>query len=171
MDKQWIKNNVLKFRYVLILAVILLCVLVGTNIYATERRTVRVAFFPMEGYHHINEDGSYGGMDVEYLNAICRYVTWDIEYVVCDSWGDALAKLENKEVDLVGSAQYSEARAEDYDFADLPSGYTFGMIATNPGSEVAYEDFTMMRLQIAPFMLKVLFAASVASLMPMPQRV
>ena len=127
------------------MGILLLCLLVGSNIYAAERRNVKVAFFPMDGYHIIKEDGSFGGMDVEYLNALCSYATWDIEYVVCDSWEDALQKLENKEVDLVGSAQYSAERAEIYDYADLSSGYTFGVIATNAGKEIAYEDFQAMK--------------------------
>lgn len=112
--------------------------------YATERKTVKVAFFPMDGYHIVDEEGNYGGMDVEFLRAMENYVAWDVEYVVCDSWDDALLKLKNKEVDLVGSAQYSEERAQIYDYADISSGYTFGVIATKPDSSVAYEDFQKM---------------------------
>lgn len=123
----------------------LFCLMVGSNAYAAERKTVKVAFFPMDGYHTINENGSYGGMDVEYLDAIGHYVSWDIQYVICDSWEDALSKLEKQEVDLVGSAQYSAQRAEIYDYADLSSGYTFGVIATNPGKNIAYEDFQAMQ--------------------------
>ena len=112
---------------------------------AKERRTVKVAFFPMDGYHILLEDGSYAGMDVDYLNALCRYAPWNIEYVICDSWDDALKKLTEHEVDLVGSAQYSQTRAQVYDYADLSSGYTYGMIATNADSEIAYEDFNAMQ--------------------------
>ena len=122
----------------------LLCFFLSVGVYATERRTVKVAFFPMDGYHVINEDGTYGGMDVEYLNVLCNYITWDIQYVECDSWEDALEKLEKKEVDLVGSAQYSAERAKIYDYADLSSGYTFGVIATNSEKNIAYEDFQAM---------------------------
>ena len=112
---------------------------------AKERRTVKVAFFPMDGYHILLEDGSYAGMDVDYLNALCRYAPWNIEYVICDSWDDALKKLDEHTVDLVGSAQYSQTRAQVYDYADLSSGYTYGMIATNADSEIAYEDFNAMQ--------------------------
>lgn len=121
------------------------CLFVGSRVYATERRTVRVAFFPMDGYHIINKDGSYGGMDVAYLAEVANYTSWDMEYVVCESWSDALDKLANKEVDLVGSAQYSAERAEIYTYADLSSGYTFGVIATNAGTDTAYEDFHAMK--------------------------
>lgn len=123
----------------------LLSIMLAGTAYATERKKVRVAFFPMDGYHILNEDGSYGGMDVDYLDALTDYISWDIEYVICDSWSDALEKLENKEVDLVGSAQYSAERAEIFDYADLSSGYTFGVIATNADANMAYEDFHAMK--------------------------
>ena len=139
------KKKVLKKIGIYWIGIIMLCLLIGTNVYASERRTVKVAFFPMDGYHTINEDGSYGGMEVEYLDVLSNYTTWKVEYVPCDSWEDALEKLINKEVDLVGSAQYSAERAEIYDYADLSSGYTFGVIATNPEKNTAYEDFHAMQ--------------------------
>lgn len=106
---------------------------------------MKVAFFPMDGYHIKEADGSYSGMDVEYLNAVCEYADWEIEYVECGSWEEALSLLEEKKIDLVGSAQYSEERAELYQYADLSSGYTFGAIATGSDSSLAYEDFTAMQ--------------------------
>ena len=129
----------------LIMMIFIVSLSTVNNVYAAERKTVRVAFFPMDGYHIVEEDGSYGGMDVEYLNQISNYTSWDIEYVDCDSWSDALEKLANKELDLVGSAQYSEERAEIYSYADLSSGYTFGVIAANRDTDVAYEDFYAMK--------------------------
>lgn len=113
--------------------------------YAAQKRTVKVGFFPMEGYHELREDGSYAGMDVEYLENLCDYVNWEIEYVPCDSWDDALRRLEGKELDLVGSAQYSVQRAEKFQYANLASGYTFGAIAVKGDSLLAYEDFEAMK--------------------------
>ncbi len=121
--------------------IFVLCLCMGGQVFSAEKRTVKVAFFPMDGYHTIDEDGNFEGMDVEYLDRLCDYVMWKIEYVKCDSWDDALDMLKNKEVDLVGSAQYSEERAEIYQYADLASGYTFGVIATSAEKDIAYEDF------------------------------
>lgn len=108
-------------------------------------RTVRVGFFPMEGFHEKDPDGSYGGMDVEYLEALCAYVDWEIEYVECKSWDEALSLLLEKKIDLVGSAQFSEERSQIYQYADLSSGYTFGTVAVKGDSGVAYEDFDAMK--------------------------
>lgn len=113
--------------------------------HAAQKRTVKVGFFPMEGYHDLREDGNYTGMDVEYLENLCDYVSWEIEYVPCESWDEALRLLEEKELDLVGSAQYSAQRAQKFQYANLASGYTFGAIAVDADSPLAYEDFGAMR--------------------------
>lgn len=112
---------------------------------AKGKRNVKVAFFPMDGYNEKRPDGSFGGMDVEYLEELCRYADWEVEYVECGSWDEALQLLTDKKVDLVGTAQYSAERAAVYQYADLPSGYTFGIIATNSDSSLAYEDFEAMK--------------------------
>ena len=130
---------------ILIWMLCLFCTFLESDVYAAEKRLVKVAFFPMDGYHIINADGSYDGMDVKYLEALCEYTNWEIEYVKCDSWEEALQLLDDKQVDLVGSAQYAKERAEVYQYEDLSSGYTFGVIATNPESNIAYEDFKAMQ--------------------------
>lgn len=115
------------------------------QVYGAQKRIVKVGFFPMEGYHEKAEDGSYGGMDVEYLETLCGYTDWEVEYVECSSWDEALQMLADRQIDLVGSAQYSSQRAEIYQYANLASGYTFGTIAVNGDSTLPYEDFGAMR--------------------------
>ena len=139
--KRWSKI----FCGALALMLLLLCAFISNNTYAAEKRTVKVAFFPMDGYHDYGEDGSFGGMDVEYLDALCDFANWRMEYVPCNSWEDALRMLKDEEVDLVGSAQYSTERAEIYQYADISSGYTFGVVATGAQGEIAYEDFQAMK--------------------------
>lgn len=65
------KNGRMK-RWVSVFLCLILasCISAATMSYtvsAEEKRTVKVAFFPMQGYHTIEEDGSYSGMDVECL--------------------------------------------------------------------------------------------------------
>lgn len=136
----------------LLIAVMLLFLCLGgmggfygmPQVQGAQKRVVKVGFFPMDGYHEKNEDGMYVGMDVEYLETLCDYVNWQIEYVECDSWDAALQLLADQKIDLVGSAQYSAQRAEIYQYANLASGYTFGTIAVNGESELPYEDFGAM---------------------------
>lgn len=139
--------NICTIRSFAFLLAVIFLVFAGSAgvVHGVGKRTVRVGFFPMEGYHETRADGSRTGMDVEYLEALNNYVNWNIEYIECESWDDALTKLLNREIDLVGSAQYSATRAKLYDYANLSSGYTFGVIAVNGGSGFAYEDFDAMR--------------------------
>ena len=134
-------------RFLVSMIVAALLAAIGSTgvVQGAEKRTVRVGFFPMGGYNETKADGSRTGMDVEYLSALSDYVNWNIEYVECESWDDALTMLLNEQIDLVGSAQYSAERAKLYQYANLASGYTFGVIAVNGDSTFAYEDFDAMR--------------------------
>ena len=56
---------------VLMFVVALFTLIISTGVVqGAEKRTVRVGFFPMEGYNETKADGSRTGMDVEYLNAL-----------------------------------------------------------------------------------------------------
>lgn len=131
--------------FVLIQTVALVLTFLPVTVRSAHSRVVRVAFFPMEGYHTYSDKEGYGGMDVAYLEELRAYTKWDIQYVKCESWNDALDKLKAREVDLLGSAQYSDKRAEIYDYAALSSGYTFGCLFVEKDSDLAFEDFGRMK--------------------------
>lgn len=136
-----------KFSYRILtwfFASVFMTVLISATAYAREARTVKVAFFPMQGYHIYSDADGYGGMEVAYLNELNVYTGWNVEYVDCDSWDDALGKLEAKEVDLVGTAQYSLERAQTFAYAALPSGYTYGCLFVEGDSDLSFEDFDRM---------------------------
>ena len=151
MKKKRIACNVRNWLFLLVSVLLLTSVPMQVQAEPAQKeeqgtsRKVKVAFFPMDGFHNVEADGTFSGMDVEYLEEVCVYTQWEIEYVKCDSWDKALKMLEAKQVDLVGSAQYSEERAQIFQYANLPSGYTFGTIFTNGDSTVAYEDFEAMQ--------------------------
>ena len=66
--------------YLASLLVVFISILVSVslvNIYAKDKRKVKVGFFPMGGYHEVNSDGTYDGMDVQYLEALREYTGWD----------------------------------------------------------------------------------------------
>lgn len=129
-------------------AALLLSLFLPGTVQGADKRTVRVSFFPMDGYHETLPDGSLSGMDVEYLDNLCDYVNWSVEYVPCESWDEALQMLADKEVDLVGSAQYSAERAQIYKYADIANGYTFGAIAVRGDSALAYGILTRCRISL-----------------------
>lgn len=138
-------KKIMQSRWLLFQFIVFLILIFSVKSSAHAVRKVRVAFFPMNGFHVYSETDGYSGMDVDYLEELCIYTGWEIEYVSCSSWDDALAKLEAKEVDLVGSAQYSVERSKIYDYAQLPSGYTFGCLYVEEDSNIAFEDFGQMQ--------------------------
>lgn len=138
-------KKMIKRQIAVLQAVLFFTGLFSVSVCAQEPRTVRVAWFPMEGFHTYSETEGYGGLDVAYLDELCGYTGWEIEYVECVSWDDALEKLSMKEVDLVGSAQYSQERARLYHYAAFSSGYTYGCLFTEQDSDLAFEDFDRMK--------------------------
>lgn len=138
------QNEGKRKKWFTVAGILFLLLCIGMTGEAKATRTVNVAFFPMEGFHEYSQDGTRAGMDVEYLSAVNEFAEWDIQYVDCENWDDALQMLRDGRVDLVGSAQYSQDRAEVYRYAEFPSGYTFGAIMVNGDSTCAYEDFEVM---------------------------
>jgi|GEM_PF-5411877 len=71
------------------------------------------------------DDGIAQGIFVDILDHIGAAEEWQIEYSPC-AWDDCLAKLENKEINLLPAIAYSKERADLYD-------YTRQTIITNWG--------------------------------------
>lgn len=142
-NREWKKY--IRRSFVLLQMMLVFAVLFPVSAHARTPRTVRVAFFPMEGFHTYSEADGYGGLDVTYLEELCGYTGWNLKYVKCDSWNEALEKLKAKDVDLVGSAQHSKERDKIYDYASLSSGYTFGCLFVKEESPLAFEDFEHMK--------------------------
>jgi len=90
-------------------ALFALCLFLGTvlsfcsksTVYA-EQKTVKVAVFETYGYSEKDSRGEWSGIEIELLNVISGYSGWKIEYVECQDWADAINKLMDEKVDLVG---------------------------------------------------------------------
>lgn len=84
----------------------------------TQRETVRVGFFAMDGYHMMDEEGSRSGYGWDVLRLMARYWDVDYEYVGYEnSWEDMLQMLENGEIDMVSSARKVTEREDSFDFS------------------------------------------------------
>ena len=135
-----------KIKPLIFATVVLFALLFAVNgVFAKSGKVVRVGFFPMDGYHEYAEDGTHIGMDVEYMEELAECADWRVEFVDCTDWDEALSLLEQKKIDFVGTAQYSDERAKKFDFSDLACGYTFGAIVVNGDSLLANEDFEAMK--------------------------
>lgn len=79
-----------------------------------QPETVRVGFFHNGDFMHKTEDGAYAGYDVEYYYTLAGYANWDIQFVEYGNLNDALAALENGEVDVMSSLSKTQKRVGSY---------------------------------------------------------
>lgn len=99
-----------------------LCIMMAVPVYAKvpQQKTVRVGAF--EGsYIHTNEKGERSGYGYEFQQAVASYTGWNYEYLQTD-WSDCYSKLEQDEIDLLGGVSYTEERAANMLYSDLPMG-------------------------------------------------
>ena len=76
-----------------------------------------LAFFAMDGYHMMDEDGNRSGYGYDFLRLMARYWDADYEYIGYDkSWEDMQRMLLDGEIDMVTSARKTPAREEVFDF-------------------------------------------------------
>lgn len=106
----------------LMLCLFILSILAPLTVSAKENpdNTVRIGIFE-ETYNTVNEKGERSGYGYEYLQNIAGYSGWTYEYVT-SSWADCFAQLENGEIDILGGISYTDERAENMLFSDLPMG-------------------------------------------------
>ena len=91
-----------------------------------ERKAVRVPVFPFERMMILDEDRNpISGYAYEYIQTIAAYAGWDVEYIPCDSFSEALNKLFAGEVDLFYEISHTEERAKVILFSDEPMGHEF----------------------------------------------
>ncbi|GGY04234.1 histidine kinase [Litchfieldella qijiaojingensis] len=67
-------------------------------------------------YEFLDEDGQPAGYNVELTRAIAEVMGIDVR-IELGRWGDMRERLESGEIDALQGMSYSEARAEQFDFA------------------------------------------------------
>ena len=84
---------------------------------ASQRETVRVGFFAMDGYHMMDENGNPSGYGYDFLQLVSRYQDLNFEYVGYDkSWEEMQKMLENGEIDVLTSARKTAERERKFDY-------------------------------------------------------
>lgn len=86
----------------------------------TPEKIVRVGYFE-DSYSTVNDNGERSGYGYEYQQAVAAYTGWTYEYVTSD-WSDCFEKLQNGEIDILSAVSYTDERAENMLFSDMPMG-------------------------------------------------
>ena len=109
-----------------------------------EEQVIRIGYDSNSNFIKDN-DGKYYGYGVEYLEKIAEYTGWSYEFVKDESWHASLDKLRNGEIDLICTAHYTEERAKEFLYSDLPLGYETSILYAKADSSISYQDFDAMQ--------------------------
>ena len=114
-------QNIRNFKFCYFIFCIMICLLVlSVPTFAKENsdNVIRVGSFE-ETYNVVNEKGERSGYGYEYLQDIAGYAGWTYKYITSD-WKNCFTQLENGEIDILGGISYTDERAENMLFSDMP---------------------------------------------------
>ena len=108
-------------------AALLLCAVMGLALLLpvtanaqSAGKTVRVGWFESP-FNTMSSSGRRSGYAYEYQQKIAAYTGWSYEYVE-GSWPELMQMLTDGEIDLLSDVSYTQARAEQILYSDLPMG-------------------------------------------------
>ena len=136
-----------KKRRLLAIAWLVLCIsmlLLNQNVSAANEKVIRVGYDSDSNFIRKDENGCYG-YGVEYLEKISEYNGCKYEYINSDSWLSALDALRNGEIDLICTAHYTEERAAEFLYSDIPLGYEISILYAKEDSKISYQDYESMQ--------------------------
>lgn len=126
-----------------VIGLILFFVIIGSMAtYATERKeTIKVGYFDYHGFITKGINERFTGYGCDYLNEIAKYTDWEYEYIE-GTWEECCERLKKGEIDLLCTAQYSEERAQVYDYSAYESGLEYAaMYVSKDNDAIFFEDF------------------------------
>ena len=123
MKKCKLVQNIMNFKFCYIIFCTIICsIVLSVPTFAKENsdNVIRVGSFE-ETYNVVNEKGERSGYGYEYLQDIAGYAGWTYKYITSD-WKNCFTQLENGEIDILGGISYTDERAENMLFSDMPMG-------------------------------------------------
>lgn len=114
------------------------------SVYKAEEKVIRIGYDANSNFIQ-EENGSFYGYGVEYLKKISEYTGWKYEFIKDESWHASLDKLRNGEIDLICTAHYTEERASEFIYSDIPLGYEISILYATADSPISYQDFEAMQ--------------------------
>lgn len=139
-------SNCQKYLAIL-LTFICVIVLYPQSTYTTEaisqRETIRVGFFEMDGYHMQDETGKRSGYGYDTLRLMASYWNVQFEYIGYDkSRGNMQKMLEDNKIDIGTSTHKTPDLEKKFDFS-RPIGSNECMITVrNDNTSFVVQDYT-----------------------------
>lgn len=140
---KYLKNTAV----LLAVSIALLCNSATAFAQGPSNTTVRVGFPIQGGISYLDENGDYAGYMVDYLQQLTLFTDWEIEYVQAE--GDVntqistlLTKLENGEIDMMGTMNRNAALEKTFLYPNYSYGSTYTVLAVRDDSSYIAEDFS-----------------------------
>ena len=129
-----------KSFYCILMVILILLSFVPQSTLAADQKVIRVGYDSNSQFIKEN-NGRYYGYGVEYLEKIAEYTGWKFEYVRNDSWHDSLDMLRRGSIDLICTAHYTEQRAAEFLYSEIPIGYECSILYAREDSTIFYQDY------------------------------
>ncbi|MBO4266602.1 MAG: EAL domain-containing protein [Lachnospiraceae bacterium] len=106
-------------------------------------KNVRVGWYESP-FNSMDESGRRSGYAYEYQMKIAAYTGWDYSYV-SGSWPDLMQMLVDGKIDILSDVSYTEERAKDMLFTDLPMGTEeYCIFITPKNQEISFDDLSSL---------------------------
>lgn len=112
-----------------------------THASETERKTVRVGYYPVSDYQDVEADGTYSGFSYDYYIQIQKYTRWNYEFVEA-GYADCMKMLAAGEIDVMSGLTASPERESLYLFSDYSnSSSQLRLYAKADNENLFYESY------------------------------
>ena len=129
-------------KYLLGFLILLLVALLPSERGQAREESIVIKIGYDKNSHFIREKNKeFYGYGVEYLNKIAEYTNWEYEYVNVENWQESFDKLRNGEIHFICTVHYTEDRAEEFVYSDIPLGYEATLLYAAAGSDIFYQDY------------------------------
>lgn len=116
---------------------------------ASQQRLVQVGLYENEPKVYRDDEGRPAGLFVELLNEMAVHEGWQLQWQDCE-WSQCLSLLENGTLELMPDVAWSEERARQFDFHDIPVTQAWSQFYTHEVSDIprSFEELEGERISL-----------------------
>ena len=117
---------------------------VSGQAFAEERaanRKIRVGVVNLSNFSEKDENGTFSGYFIDYLNKIAEYTGWEYEFIEGE-WGECQQWLKHGKVDFIGGITKEDSETLGLNISQWSIGTLYHTLVTSPNNDnYAYGDY------------------------------